>query len=576
MSRSFNTKISGDQLAVEARTGLGTGGITTNADGALAVDWDVVGDKATVSAAISTETSVRLSADSSLSSRVSVEVSERTSGVSSVAANLSTELLDRASGDADNAALISTEESVRLVAVSSLVDVYTAEASSRVSGDAALNTNVTTEASLRQAADVALQEAIDSEASLRSGTDSWIVGNLSVETSQRIFGDDALTSSLSVETDARVAGDSSIVVRVSAIEAGLVSGIFWKGSYATTGDMTDALALITPVAGWAYYVTSGNDAYVIVEESDGDVSVSGWSGFSLIKFADFAEIAGIQADINASISTETSSRISGDASLTSRVSVEASTRVVGNASIVAVADADRSLRVSGDESLTVALSGETSLRVAGDSSLTVRIGAEETARYDAVISLADALNTESVNRTNADDALGVRVDSEESLRAAADSSLTVRLAAEESTRTAKLNDMASAHSLKKFLGRVGEGLTAYAAATNIMFDTCGGALLRTADFNLGNDIINMNIGEGVWTGIDALPVNLSVMINGVMLRPVIASNRIKTFVDSETIDFTGLSGDFVFYKDAGGTIGIAFAFALVGGDEVQVAYFNDK
>lgn len=575
MSRAFNTKISGDQLTVEARSGLGTGGITTNADGALAVDWDVVGDKATVSTAISTESSVRLSGDASLTTRVSTEVSDRAAAVTSVVAQVFSEISSRTSGDEANAALISTEESVRLVAVSSLVDVYTAEASSRVSGDAALNTNLTTEASLRQAADVALQDAIDYELSIREGTDSWIVGNLSTETSQRIFGDDTLTSSLSVETDARVAGDSSIVVRVSAIEAGLVSGIFWKGSYATTGDMTDALELITPVAGWAYYVTSGNDAYVIVEESDGDVSVTGWSGFSLIKFADFAEIAGIQADINASISSETSSRVSGDASLTSRVLTETSTRIVGNASIVEVADADRSLRVSGDASLTTALSNETDARVSVDYSLSERVAAEEATRNDAVLSVADALNTETINRGNADDALGVRIDSEESSRIAADGSLTTRLAAEESTRALKLANMSAGHKLKKFLGRVGAGLTAYAAATNIMFDTCGGAILRTTDFNLGNDIINLNLGEGVWTGKDELPVNLSVLINGVMLRPVIASNRIKTFVDSETIDFSGLSGDFVFYKAAAGTIGIAFAFALSSGDEVQVAYFND-
>ena len=119
-------------------------------------------------------------------------------------------------------------------------------------------------------------------------------------------------------------------------------------------------------------------------------------------------------------------------------------------------------------------------------------------------------------------------------------------------------------------------MSAVGAATSVNLDTVAGSLLKSGDFNMGSDIIDMGLGQGAFSGGAAFPTNLEVMINGITLRPVLDAGKIKTFVDGATISFAGLQGDFVFYKNTSGPVyGIAFGFALKVGDEIQVRYFNN-
>jgi hypothetical protein len=125
------------------------------------------------------------------------------------------------------------------------------------------------------------------------------------------------------------------------------------------------------------------------------------------------------------------------------------------------------------------------------------------------------------------------------------------------------------------LARVGSGFSAVSAATVIQLDTVAGSLFKSADFSFLADVIDMNLGELASGAAAIFPESLQVFINGLMLRPVIDSGKIKTFQDGTAVSFAGLQGDFVLYKNhSPSNGGLAFAFAIKSGDEIQVRYNN--
>jgi hypothetical protein len=260
------------------------------------------------------------------------------------------------------------------------------------------------------------------------------------------------------------------------------------------------------------------------------------------------------------LSEEISARTSGDLSLTNRVSAE------------------ESVRASADSSLFAGLSAEVSLRLAGDSSLTSRVSTEESVRASADTSLNGRISTESSFRVSADSSLTNRVSAEESVRASADVSLTNRVSAEESARASADTAILAACKDKVFVARVGGGFAAATSADGIALDTVSGSLYKSSDFNFGQDVVNMNLGVGLFAASGAaFPDNFQVLINGVALRPVFDSGKVKTFIDSATVSFSGLSGDYVFHKNNVGPVNkIHFAFALKAGDEIQVRYNRSR
>jgi hypothetical protein len=255
------------------------------------------------------------------------------------------------------------------------------------------------------------------------------------------------------------------------------------------------------------------------------------------------------------LSEEVVARESGDLSLTNRVSSE------------------ELARASGDLSLTNALSTEVSVRGSADTSLTTRLSGEESIRGSADASLHAGLSTEVSMRLSGDASLTTRLSTEESVRGSADVSLTGRVSAEESARASADKSILAAAKDKVFVARVGGGFAAATSADGIALDTVSGSLYKSSDFKFGDDVVDMNLGVGPYSGKSAFPDNLQVFINGVMLRPVFDSGKVKTFLDAATVSFSGLSGDFVFHKNSVGPVSkIHFAFALKAGDEVQVRY----
>jgi hypothetical protein len=141
----------------------------------------------------------------------------------------------------------------------------------------------------------------------------------------------------------------------------------------------------------------------------------------------------------------------------------------------------------------------------------------------------------------------------------------------------------NAQKARLFIARV--GTSAFAAASSadgIALDTVSGALVRTTNFKFVEDVIELNLGTGMYSGKSAFPVSFQVYINGILLRPVMdGATKIKTFESPASVSFAGTAGegDYVFYRAQGvppafATGKIHFGFALKTGDEIQVRYNN--
>lgn len=105
----------------------------------------------------------------------------------------------------------------------------------------------------------------------------------------------ALTTAINDEVLRATGIETDLDNRLGVIESGLMSGIFWKASFDTLAELESALSAneATIESGWAYYVKSENDGYVVVPENDGDYVPASWTSKSLIKFADYTELSGL-------------------------------------------------------------------------------------------------------------------------------------------------------------------------------------------------------------------------------------------------------------------------------------------
>ncbi len=126
--------------------------------------------------------------------------------------------------------------------------------------------------------------------------------------------DNKLTEDLASEITRATEAETALDDRLDIIEAGLVAGIFWKASFETLADLELALSSneTTTETGWAYYVKSENDGYVVVAENDGDYVPSTWTTKSLIKFADYTELSGL-------VNTERDRAIAAEGVLTGEI-----------------------------------------------------------------------------------------------------------------------------------------------------------------------------------------------------------------------------------------------------------------
>ena len=421
--------------------------------------------------AISTETSARTSADTTLQSNIDTEVARATAaeGVNAVA--ISTETSARTSA-------ITAETSARESAVTSAISTASADATAKAdaaeadakayadqvvaatvdAAPAALDTLNELAAALGDDANFsatvttsigtkANQTSLDAETSARSTADSGLQSNIDGEETARIAGDASLQSAIdaeivarttadTTETSARIAGDSDLQSAIDSLtstqssdQVSLQSQITAEVARAASAEVVNAANIVSETSARSSAdaaiesdiiglqnqvgaIISGSPASLdtlveivsAFENADSDLSGVITNNSGRLTTAE-TNITALDADITAeenargagdvalglridsdrtasiaSFSSETASRVSGDASLQSAISTEETARIAGDASLQSAIDALSASSTSSalleTSERTSAVSTETAARIAGDSVLQSAIDAE--------------------------------------------------------------------------------------------------------------------------------------------------------------------------------------------------------
>ena len=224
------------------------------------MDTESSGDVASLSTAVSTETSNRISADIPLSTAVSTETSNRISADLSIQSDflsrdlplsttLSTEIYNRTSADSSLSTAIVSNNSTFALSISietnnrsnedvvltnsiingniTISNNISTEKSSRISGDLFLSTAISTESSSRQSGDVSLayyiqdydlnviQPILSTEILQRGNADVTISTDISTESGTRAGADNIISTDISTESGTRAGADNIISSSVS-------------------------------------------------------------------------------------------------------------------------------------------------------------------------------------------------------------------------------------------------------------------------------------------------------------------------------------------------------------------------
>jgi hypothetical protein len=341
---------------------------------------------------LSLETSYRIASDTSLSNSLSLEVSNRLSSDNSLEKSLSNALLSEVSsrvlGDASLSTGLSSEVSNRLSSENSLENSLSnallSEVSSRVLGDAGLSTELSSEVSSRISGTTSINNLFGTSLSLQNllvQCDTQILGNLTVT---------GTVTSVILNTQNVDIKDNLIGLNIGAAELSV--------NYKDTG-------IICERGSTQKNVFSGfkesNDKYSIFYTNDNskfigtDLSIDNYVDFQVknIEFVDGScnSLVIQGTNIVSALSSEISSRVSGDASLTNSLSSESSSRVSGDTSLTNALSSESSSRVSGDASLSLELSYEVSERRSGDANLSLELSSEVSERMSGDVSLSNII-----------------------------------------------------------------------------------------------------------------------------------------------------------------------------------------
>lgn len=135
---------------------------------------------------------------------------------------------------------------------------------------------------------------------INAATGSEAVALIEAETLRATTAEGTIATNLASEVTRATIAEGLLDGRLDIIESSVISGTFWQASFDTVEVLESNLtgAESTTEIGWAYYVKSNNNAYVVVNDTDGDYIPATWTTKSLIIFADYTELSGL-------VSTET-------------------------------------------------------------------------------------------------------------------------------------------------------------------------------------------------------------------------------------------------------------------------------
>jgi hypothetical protein len=387
-------------------------------------------DKTTLVAAINEVLALLQSQASSLADDLAAEVARATAAETQIASDLSAEIA-RATG-----------------AEGVLTTNLAAEVTRATTAEGVLTTNLAAEVTRATGAEGVISSELAGEIARATTAEGVLTTNLAAEVTRATAAEGVLTTGLATEVTNRIAGDIALDSRLDIIEAGLVSGVFWKQSFDTLEDLETALTDIegTVESGWAYYVKSDNDGYVVVPENDGDYVPDSWFVKSLIKFADYTEVSGIVAteraralaaegQLNIDLSSEITRATNAETAVQNSISAEV-TRATTAESVL---DGKIATEKSRAEAAEVVLQGnidtEVTRAIAAEATLTADLAAEVTRATTAESVLDGKIATEKSRAEAAEVVLQGNIDTEVTRAIAAEATLTADLAAEVTRAT---------------------------------------------------------------------------------------------------------------------------------------------
>jgi hypothetical protein len=203
------------------------------------------------------------------------------------------------------------------------------EVSSRIAGDQYLQNNIDAAstaslsrdnslASAMSTADASLAASLDREASVRLSADASLATAASVamssEVSSRVAGDASLATAASAEASSRVAGDASLATSINNEASIRLSADNSLASAMSTADASLASSINTE-KGRIDAILSGADVNL-------DQFVEVVSYVNSIDLTNDNALLSSMVEMNANLSTETSARIAGDASLESKITAD--------------------------------------------------------------------------------------------------------------------------------------------------------------------------------------------------------------------------------------------------------------
>ena len=294
---------------------------------------------------LSTETSQRISGDSSLSTEISTETSQRISSDSSLSVGLSNEISQRISSDLSLSTLISNSS-------------VATERSQRISSDLSLSIMISQETSMRISSDIYVA---------RGYSQSFVDADIITYTGTPPYTDPEGTLVFTRHDGTLYYIGVSQFQDRSAYNAVVLSADNRTLVFTSQDGSQDTVSLASIVPSGLSTETS--------QRISSDNSLS--TGLSQRVSTDISLSTGLST-ISTGLSTETSQRISSDVSLTTVIST------------------GLSQRISSEDSLSILISTETSQRISSDNSLSTGLSQ----RVSTDISLSTGLSSALVNSTD--------------------------------------------------------------------------------------------------------------------------------------------------------------------------------
>jgi len=314
--------------------------------------------------ATSTEVARAQAAEAQLGSDIAAEAA-RAQGVEGSLGNLVTEnktsLVNSINELHQDAINEKAFKDTSLSAVNTRIDT---EINDRTAGDLNLQNQINLLETASGGDTAALQTALADEIARATTAEQANGAAITSEVGTRISEITRVEGLISQEATNRTNEDLAIDGRLDIIEAGMTAGTLWKGSVENVSDL-DGLDESAQVDGFAYSVTSQNDAYVYTSTSAGDYQPVGYTG-GFIKFADFTEISQL-------VNGEEARAVAAEGVLTTALANEIADRVAADAAHTQLITDEVTRSTAEDATLNAALAAEVTARENGDTNLQTQI-----------------------------------------------------------------------------------------------------------------------------------------------------------------------------------------------------------